>query len=262
MLSFVASLLKRLGFYAVLAVAIVASLTTLGCASKEREKDNAALYLKIGTAFFANKKYPEALRELLRAEQLDPNNAVVQNNLALTYFVRDRIDLAQKHIDRAIALDAKYTEARNNRARILIERGQFAEAAVEAKKVISDLTYPYPIRGWTNIALAHFRKGDFSQAKVAATDALKVDRGNCFAQTILGRSLLEIGEVKDAADTLDRATVACRAEGDDEASYFAGLAQYKLGRASAAMARLTEMLREFPQGRYAKKAESLLEIIK
>lgn len=243
-----------------------------GCASSaksDKNKDDAKLHLQIGTALFTNKQYPAALTELLTAEKLDPSNATVQNNLALTYFVRDRFDLALKHVDRAIELNPGYTEARNNRSRILIERGQYAEAIEEAKRVTQDLTYQFPIRGWTNISLAYFRKGDFANARDSATEALKIERTNCFGQTILGRSLLEIGlsgknrrSLVDAAETLDRAVVACRADGQDEAAYFAGLAHYKLGRSAAAVARLQEVLKDYPDGRYAKKAESLLEIIK
>lgn len=262
---------KRLTGRLFLVAAIFAVLP--GCASKntEKEKTDAALHLQIGTTLFTNKKYPEALRELLIAEKLDPSNATVQNNLALTYFVRDRFDFALKHIDQAIKLKPEYTEARNNRARILIEQGQYALAIEEAKRVTADLTYQFPIRGWTNIALAYFRQGDFKNSRDAATEALKIERTSCFGQTILGRSLLEIGlagkaqgvqTLKDAAETLDRAIVACRAEGLDEAAYFAGLAHYKLGKSSAAVDRLKEVIRDYPQGQYVKKAESLLEIIK
>jgi type IV pilus assembly protein PilF len=239
-------------------------LQVSGCASKntKRAEDDAALHLQIGTTLFTNGKYPAALQELLIAEKLDPKNATVQNNLALTYFVRDRFDLAQIHVERAIQLKPEYTEARNNRARILIERGNYAEAIEEAKRVNNDLTYQFPIRGWTNISLAYFRKGDFAKARDSATAALKIERDNCFAQTILGRSLLELKNTKDAADTLDRAVIACLKEGQDEAAYFAGLAQYQLGKSSAAIARLQTVLKDYPNGSYAKKAVSLLEIIK
>ena len=245
-------------------ISLMGLILISGCASKKanRAKDDAALHLQIGTTLFTNRKYPEALKELLIAQKLDPENATVHNNLALTYFVRDRFDLAQKHVDIAIELKPDYTEARNNRARILIERGMYAEAIEEAKRVTADLTYQFPIRGWANVSLAHFRKGDFKSARDSATEALKIERANCFAQTILGRSLLELSMLKDAAETLDRAIVACRAEGQDEAAYFAGLANYKLGRSAAAVARLKEVIKDYPEGRYVKKAESLLEIIK
>jgi type IV pilus assembly protein PilF len=265
--------LKNRASILVHALVLVCGVSSLfGCASSKpnRDKENANLHLQMGTTLFTNKKYPEALRELLAAEKLDPSNATVQNNLALTYFVRDRFDIAQTHVDRAIALNPAYTEARNNRARILIERGLYSEAIDEAKRATDDLTYQTPIRSWTNISLAYFRKGDFKSARDAATAALKIERTSCFAQTILGRSLLELGLLekrgtillKDAAETLDRAIVACRAEGLDEAAYFAGLAHYKLGKSATAVARLQEVLHDYPEGRYAKKAESLLEIIK
>lgn len=237
-------------------------LGLVGCATEDHRKDDAVLHLKMGTTFFSNKQYPAALKELLLAAELDPGSAVIQNNLALTYFVRERYDLAQNHIERALKIDPKYTEARNNRARILIERGQYDEAVIEATKVTQDLTYANPIRGWTNIALAHFRKGDFKSSRLAATEALRIERQNCFAQTLLGRSLLELSDFKDAAETLDRAILSCEGEEAEEAGYFAGFAQYKLGKASAAISRLESVVRQNPQGRYTKKAESLLEIIK
>lgn len=258
---------SRVASIASLSLLGLIGLSLVGCSlwgtpQDDRNKEDALLHLKMGTTLFTNKQYPAALRELLIAEKLDPKNAVVQNNLALTYFVRERFDIAQKHIENALALEPGYTEARNNRSRILIERGQYDEAIAEAKRVVADLTYATPIRGWTNIALAQFKKGQYELCRKTATEALRVDRQNCFAQTLLGRSLLELKEYKDAAETLDRATVACESDGSDEAGYFAGFAHYKLGQASAAAARLESVVKNFPQGRYAKKAESLLEIIK
>lgn len=236
----------------------------MGCVGKDLAKDRelASLHLQNGTTYFTNKKFPSALNEFLQAERLDPGNPVTQNNLAMTYFVRDRLDLATNHINRALELNSKYSEARNNRARILIERGLYDQAIMDARKVIQDLTYQTPIRAWNNIALAEFRAGKFNDAKKSATEALKIDRANCAGQTILGRSYLELGELSEAAETLDRATLACRAEGEDEAAYFAGFVNYKLGKSAAAISRLEQVLNDYPDGRYAKKAESLLEIMR
>lgn len=243
---------------------LLASTLQVGCAGKDlvKNREIAALHLQNGTVFFTNKRYPSALNEFLQAERLDPSNPVTQNNLAMTYFVRDRIDLALKHINRALELNSSYSEARNNRSRILIERGLYDQAIADAYKVVQDLTYQTPIRAWNNIALAEFRSGKFANAKKTSTEALKLDRTNCAAQTTLGRAHLELGELKEAAETLDRATITCRLEGEDEAAYFAGFANYKLGRSAAAISRLEHVLKDYPDGRYAKKAQSLLEIMR
>jgi type IV pilus assembly protein PilF len=243
---------------ALLAGCAVTSLT----GKNSTDRDTAALHLQNGTVFFENRKYPSALNEFLQAERLDPNNPVTHNNLAMTYFVRERVDLAMKHINRAIELNPKYSEARNNRARILIERGLFDQAIIDANLVVQDLTYLAPIRAWNNIALAEFRAGRFKNSKKTSTEALKIDRSNCAAQTILGRSHLELGELKDAAETFDRAILSCKLEGEDEAAYFAGFTNYKLGRSAAAVSRLEHVLKDYPEGRYAQKAQSLLEIIR
>lgn len=249
-------------------LSIVGALIITGCSlfgqrqTSERNKEDARLHLRIGTSLFMNRQYPAALSSFLKAEALDPENPQIQNDLAMAYFVREKMDLAQEHIDRALALDPKYTEARNNRARILIDRGRYDEAIAEAKKVAQDLTYPTPIRGWANLALAHFKRGNFSECRKTTLDALKVDRKNCDIQLLLGRSQLELGDHKPASDTLDRAISFCDSENPDEAYYFAGIAHYKLGRISAAVDRLSVVVKKYPEGPFAKKAESLLEIIK
>lgn len=235
------------------------------CASTQnsrKSQEDAVLRLQSGTRFFQNQQYAAALRELLEAQRLDPRNPTIQNNLALTYFVRERFDLALKHINRAIELQPQYSEALNNRARIHIERGDYALAIADAKRVLDDLTYPAPVKAWNNIALAHFRKGDFREARVATESALRVDRQNCYAQTLHGRCQLEMNDLQAAAQTLDNALVACADQQDEEASYFAGLVQYKLGKHAVAVDRLENVVRKYPQGEYAQRAKSLLEIVK
>ena len=100
-------------------LAIVSGCTTLGGDHKKAE-----ILLRLGTSQIEAGDYPSAMRTLLEAEKNDPSNPVVQNNLGLVYFFRDRIDLAEKHIRNAVSLKPDYTDAKNNLGRILTERGR------------------------------------------------------------------------------------------------------------------------------------------
>lgn len=233
-----------------------------GCSSGNKKKDEAALRMRIGTAHLAQGNHPSALRELLVAENLDPDNELIQNNLGLAYFLRDKFDLSAKHLRRALEIKPSYSEARNNYGRVLIELGRYDEAARELSRVVADLTYDDPAKALVNFGLVYFRKGDFRSAKGKFLEAMKANRDNCLAQTFYGRSLLELQEFQNAATALDNAVVVCRPVSFDEPFYFSGLSYYKLGQTSSAIARMEEVLKISPGGRYAKKAESLLKLMK
>ena len=215
----------------------------------------------MGTAFLQSGRYPEALRELLLAEKSDPSNPIVQNNLGLVYFIREKSEIAQQHLQRAVDLRSEYTEARNNLSRVLIELGQYDKAISELKIVLKDLTYTDTSKAFTNMGLAYFRRGQYGEAKKYLSQALKTNRENCLAYTLFGRSQMELGDTKAAATSLDSAVILCQPVEFDEPHYFAGLAYNKLGQREKAIARLEEVVKLYPAGRYNRKAQEMLNSI-
>lgn len=231
------------------------------CATSSKDRRRAELYLQSGTGYLMKGNYPSALRELLSAEQLDPKNPVIQNNLGLAYFVREKYELAEAHIRKAIDLEPTYTDARNNLGRVLIELARYDDAIANLTKALNDLTYPEPEKSWFNLGLAYFRRGNYSTARDKFAETIRLKREHCLGQTYYGRSLLELGELDRAADTLDNAVGLCQSEQPDEPQYFSGISYYKLGRTEKAVARMEEVMRLHPKGKYAKKAESMLQIM-
>ncbi len=231
------------------------------CASSQKNKERAVLLLRSGTGYLTQGLYPAALRELLSAAELDPSNPIIQNNLGLAYFVREKFDLAEKHVSRAIQLDSKYTDARNNHGRVLIELGQYEEAKAQLQNVLADLTYPEPEKAWFNFGLLYFRQGQFDAAKDKFAEGIRTNRQHCLSQTYYGRSLLELKDFDRAATALDAAVGLCKNSQNDEPHYYSGISYYKLGRTDKAVARMEEVMRLYPKGHYAKKAESMLQIM-
>ncbi len=235
-----------------------------GCTT-QKTKDEAQLHARIGTALLQQGHYPDALRELLAAEKLDSSDASIQNNLGLAFFMREKYKTATEHLQKALSITPSYSEARNNLGRVLIEMGRYDYAVRELEKVISDLTYPDPAKAYVNLGLAYFRQAEYPQAKVNFSKAIQLSRENCLAQTYYGRSLFELSNFDLAAQALDNAAVVCRAGSGasvDEAQYYGGLAYYKLGKTSSAISRMEEVVKLNPDGRFAKKAENLLKLMK
>lgn len=235
----------------------------LGCASVwQKDKTKSELYLRLGVAQLESGNYPAALREILKAEELDPDSAVIQNNLGLIYFYRERLDLAEKHLRQAVKMDEKYSEARNNLARVLIERGKFADAEKEVKIVLADLTFTKPDKAYINLGLAKFNQKDYSAARSAFAKAIESTPEECSAHTYLGRSYFESNDYSHAAEALDRAIGFCQKNLYDEPHYYSALAYYRLGEKSKAVARFEEILKYYPDGKYRDKAKGMLSLIR
>jgi Tfp pilus assembly protein PilF len=248
--------MKRIfGIFLLLLAAACSSIST-------ENEETAKLHLKIGTSHLNNENYPQALTELLTAQELDPANPVIQNNLGLTYFFRERYDLAENHIRKALKLEPKYSDARNNLSRILIERGRYDEAVKEAQTVIQDLTYTSPEKPLINLGMAQFKLLQLAEAKKTFLKALDFQRDNCLANSYYGRTLFEMRDYERAAEALDRAAGFCQRSQYDEPHYYSALSYYQLGQKPKAEARFESLLKLYPNGRYTEKAKTMLETIR
>lgn len=234
-----------------------------GCAGKTVEdKQRAQLHLQMGNGHLNKGNYPGALGEYLKAEDLDPESAIIQNQVGLAYFMRGRPDLAEKHFSRAIELDGRFTEARNNYGRALIENKKFPEAIKQLKRASKDLLYGEPERTYANLGLAYFQTGDFDNAEKQFLESLKLRKDNCLALSYYGRSLYELSSYEKAAESLDRAMKTCKALKLEDPYYFSAMSYMKLGKREEAAARLEEGLQAYPEGQFSAKARSMLELLK
>jgi len=235
----------------------------IGCTSwVARNKNEALLHLQIGTGALQGGQYPQALSELLTAEQLDGDNPLIQNNLGLAYYFRERPDLAETHLRRALALKPDYTDARNNLSRVLMDRGQYKEAYEQARLASEDLTYPSPEKPLLNMGLALFKIGNYKDAKARFLKSLGYQHDNCLSNNYYGRSLYELKDFTHAAEALDRAVSFCQKNLFDEPHYYSALTYFQLGQKAKAEVRFEELLKLYPNGQYRDKAKEMLDTIR
>jgi Tfp pilus assembly protein PilF len=236
---------------------------SIGCSSlRSNDEELAKVHLQIGTSQLNSGSYPQALSELLLSESLNPDDPITQNNLGLAYFFRERADLAEIHLRKALKLKSDYSDARSNLSRILIDRGRYQEAIKEAQIVTQDLTYPTPEKPLINIGMAQFKLGNYGLAQRTFQKAIDYQRDNCTAQSFYGRCLFEQHEYSKAAEALDRAASFCQRSQFDEPHYYSALSYYELGQKQKAESRLEGLLKLYPQGKYTEKAKTMLETIR
>ncbi len=232
-----------------------------GCGSSSKSgdpKEYARLHLQIGTTLLAQKNYPGALKELLEAEKLDPNNPVIQNNLGVAYFVRKEINLAEKHLKRAMTLDSSYSEARNNYGLLLVEKQDYPAALTQFKVVSKDLIYPQPEKARVNVGICYFHLKNYSAAEQAFLNAIDINRNFCTAWTYLGRTLMEKKKMDEATQRLDQAVSICKNSDAGEADYYSAIAYSQIGEKERAVARLEAIIDKDPSGVFAEKSRKFL----
>lgn len=227
----------------------------------DRSEERAQLRLQLGNSYMNQGNYPLALKELLEAEKLEPNNPQIHNSLGLLYFAREKFDLSIKHFSHAYELDNKFTDAKNNLARVYIEVKQYSAAERLLKEAYTDLTYQFQIKTDMNYGLLEFSRGRFKEAKKYFKKVLQIDREDCFAQVFLGRSFLELKELIPAVDQLEKATSFCKAIGMDDAHYFAAIALYRNGDRDQSLIRFKEVINLFPQAKYREQSKKMIDII-
>lgn len=236
----------------------------MSCSSINRAEDQetASLHMEIAIGYIQKDNLPLALKELLIAEDMDPKNPVIQSNLGLVYFLRERYELAERHYLRAISYKSDYTEAKNNLARVFIEIGQYKKAEPYLIEAMQDLTFSDYAAVYANYGILEFKRKNYSAAKTKLKKSLESDRENCITHVYLGRSYLELKELVLATDQLEKAISFCRPVAIDEAHYYAALAFFRSNQRDRAMVRFEELIKIFPNGQNAEKAKQMLALIK
>ncbi|MBL7672176.1 MAG: tetratricopeptide repeat protein [Bdellovibrionaceae bacterium] len=232
-----------------------------GCQTDPKNKEKAALHLKLGVSFYESGSYPEALSSLLSANELDPENPTIQNNLGLVYFMRERYDLAEKHIRRALDILPSYTDARNNLVRVYIEAKSYKKAQIEMNLVFADLTYGGLERAYANQGLLDFNQQKYPAAEKAFLKAIEYKRDSCFSNNYLGRAIFEQGDYERAARALDRAVSFCQKSMIDEPHYYSALAYFRAKDQARARTRFEEIVRIYINGKYQDKSRQMLDLL-
>jgi Tfp pilus assembly protein PilF len=244
------------------AFAVLYFILCVACASKTIDQEAALLHMKIGTGFLNKGAYAQALEELTKAHNMSPNNSLIINNLGVAYFALEQYEKSEAHFRRALTLSPKFTDARNNLARVLIEQKRYNDAFAELNAVKKDLTYPYLDKMWLNYGLGHFYQQSYLSAKDSFTNALKINRRACLANVYYGQTLFHLRQYTEATQALDSAVEFCENVNNAEPYFYSAKAYLQLGNRDKALARLEEVIRRDPHGIYSNEANTIIKKLK
>lgn len=241
-------------------LSFLALLLIGGCALGAASRKQATYHYQMGLSYLGENNVTGALVEFTAAEKIDPDNHELQNYLGIVYFRKNKLDIAEKKYLRAIALKPDYSDARNNLAVAYLEMKRWDDALYQLKLVTEDIFYPNQSAAGINLALAHFGKGEFTQAMailrpLAATYPLDpVIRYN-------------IGRIYYATDRIDLAIVEYNKTIEiypnyPQAHYSLGQACMKQGDKKAASKAFREVIKIAPDSEMAILSKEYLDLLK
>jgi len=156
----------------------------VGCTSNETIRRQGKSSRNLGEAYMAQGNYTAALKELMAAEQLIPDDPYLQDDLGLNYMAKDRLDLAIQHFKKALALKPAYAPAMNNLGTAYLAQQNWDAAIACFKSITGDLLYATPHYPLSNLGLVYYNQKKYDLAAKYYRDALKLEPQ--FQPAILG----------------------------------------------------------------------------
>jgi len=229
----------------------------VSCSSKNNvQAKQASLYFGAGTQSLMAKNYTEALTSLIKANELDPDNAEILNNLGMAYYFKGEKDLAVKHLNKALEINKDNSDAKNNLASIYFKAGNIALAERLYQEVLKDLTYDKQARTFYNLAMIEMQaKKNNSTAEVYFKKSIKEDESFCPSYFQLG--IIQYGrkQFNGALKNFKEASMGTCYE-SPAPHFYQALALIQTGKIDEARIKLDEVESRFKKSVFAVKART------
>lgn len=242
---------------------ILGMIFITSCASRKTElrTKQANLYYGAGTQSLMNKDYTDALKNLLEADKLDPENPEILTNLAMAYYFKNEKKTAIDYLNKVLEIDENNSDARMNLGSIYYKDGRYADAEKIYKQVLKDLTYERQARTLYNLGMLEIEaRKNVVGAENYFKKSIKEDDNYCPSYYQLGLIQYNRRQFSSALKNFKEASMGpCY----DVAAphYYTALSLIALGRYVDARVKLDEIDTRFKKSVFAVKARAkVLEI--
>jgi tetratricopeptide (TPR) repeat protein len=162
----------------------------------------------IGLNYVLLNDYPDAVRWLERAVEVDPKNRDVWYYLGRAYYTKARLPEANKAFLTVLDLHPQDAKAENNLGLIFETSGQPTAAIDAYKKAIAwQDNVPHPSeQPYVNLGSLLLEQGHVDEALVYLEQAVALAPSNAFCHMKLGIAYRQVGRLVDARRELEQAT--------------------------------------------------------
>lgn len=241
-----------------LVLLILSIFVLTSCASKDAslKAKQADLYFGAGTQSLIDRQYTDALKNLLEANKLKPNNSEILNNLGMAYYFKGERDIAVTHLKRALELNEENSDARINLASIYFKDKNYEDAERIYKQVLKDLTYDKQARTHYNLGMLSLAKQNPVAAENHFKKSIKEDDNYCPSYYQLGLIQYSRRQFNSSLRNFKEASMGSCFE-NAAPHYYQALSLMELRRYDDARMKLEEIDSHFKKSIYAVKARAL-----
>jgi type IV pilus assembly protein PilF len=132
-------------------------------------------YIQLATGYIEQGDMPNARRHLNNAATLDSNNSDVFALWGLVYSREGEPALADDSFRRALRINPKNSQARNNYAAFLFAEERYEDAYTQLEAVVEDTTYASRAQAFENLGLAALRLERADDAEYAFGRAVQLN---------------------------------------------------------------------------------------
>ena len=186
-------------------VMMVFYVVSCATANMEVQKQQGEAFRNLGEMYYKQGDYTSALRELLKAKTLYPDDAFLQNDLGLTYKAKDRPDLAVEHFKKALEIKPDYAPAKNNLGTVYLDKKEWDTAIKYFKEVSTNMLYATPHIALANLGWAYYNKKEYKLSETYYLKSLDLDPKFINAQRGLGLTYIAMGRTDEAVEILESA---------------------------------------------------------
>jgi len=163
---------------------------------KDLDKNAATLHYNKGINYGRKSRWIQAVAELQKALEYNPNNTNIKRSLAFALGSEGRFDLAEKTYEQTFGQMPDDAFAHADFAFLLSEHGQKQSAFDQLAKAVELQPQSAALR--VDLAWLSENKGDYKKASQEIKEAIKLSPGHAALWSHLGRILEHEGDVPEA----------------------------------------------------------------
>ena len=237
--------------------------TLFSCSTGQKKKavtKKAELYYGHGTDNLISKNYSKALELLLKANELDPNNSKILNNLAMAYYLKKQSQTAINLLKKSIDINPKNSDARNNLAGIYYDTKNYESAKKQYLLVEKDLIYPHQYRTYYNLSLIEERNRNFPKMLHYLNKSKNERDDYCPTHIKLGKYYLQNQNYAQAIKSFKSGSKGTCYK-HPNSTYYLAQTWEKLSENQKAIDKYIEVVSTFPKTSFAKLAQKRIDIL-
>ncbi|NPU82877.1 MAG: tetratricopeptide repeat protein [Syntrophaceae bacterium] len=233
-----------------------------GCATTQEKTANADRHLRMALAYMTSGQFSPALKELLEAEKLTPDNPKIHYAIGLVYMEKNMPSQAIRSFLRALELKPDYSEAHVSIGTIYYSTGRLDEAIVSFNRAISNPVYETPGLAFYNLGRTYAKKKDNPMALRMFSEAIQRDRGGYLVPLVefhIGLVRMGEGDCNKAVGHFGKAVELSPAYA--EAHLKLGECQLRQGRKTEAAKSFETVVQQAPNSDFAARAREFLKTL-